>query len=296
MNILITGIDGFTGKHLEKFLLNKGYQVYGTVIEAPVEKNHFKCDIRNRPEVDLVIRAVKPDYVFHLAAISFVGELNKSLIYDVNVLGTQNILDALLDAAISPKKILIASSAAVYGNQDEQVLDESMCPKPVNHYGYSKLAMEHLVATYFERLNILVIRPFNYTGPGHSDKFVIPKIVSHFAAGKKSIDLGNLDVAREFNDVRFVIDIYHNLMKCDKVSDIVNLCSGNAVKLKDVIVYLEDLCGYKIEVKVNADFVRKNEIAILIGSTKKLHEYTRVDNIFTIFDTLKLMLQKIYVD
>lgn len=292
MNILITGIDGFTGIHLEAFLQSKGYQVYGTVIGEPSCKNHFKCDIRVQLEVDRVIDAVKPDYIFHLAAISFVGESNKSLIYDVNVMGTQNILDALLKASLGPRKIIVASSAIVYGNQNEQVLDESMCPKPVNHYGYSKLAMEHLVATYFDHLNILVTRPFNYTGPGHSENFVIPKIVSHFMSGKKSIELGNLDVAREFNDIRAVVEIYWKLMVCDHKSDIVNICTGNVVRLKDVISYLEDIAGYKIKVKVNPNFVRKNEIPTLMGSTKKLHELIEVDNTWKIMDTLKSMFKK----
>lgn len=296
MNILITGIDGFTGTHLATFLQDKGYNVYGTVIGEPTRENHLQCDIRNLAEVDLVVTTVKPDYIFHLAAISFVGESDKSLIYDVNVIGTQNILDALLKASLDPRKVIIASSATVYGNQNEQVLDESMCPKPVNHYGYSKLAMEHLVSTYFDRLNILMTRPFNYTGLGHSENFVIPKIVSHFVSGKKSIELGNLDVAREFNDIRIVVDIYWKLMMCDQKSNIVNLCTGNAVKLRDVISYLEELAGYKIEVKVNPDFVRKNEIPILTGSTKKIYGLIEVENEFTIEDTLKIMYKGIGSD
>ena len=179
MNVLITGIDGFTGKHLEAFLNAKGYNVFGTVIEESKNENYLKCDIRNKEEVDIVISKVKPDYIFHLAAISFVGETDKSMIYDVNVLGTQNILDSVLLFEIEPKKIIIASSATVYGNQDENTLDETMCPKPVNHYGYSKLAMEHLATTYFNKLDIIITRPFNYTGIGHSKNFVIPKIIGN---------------------------------------------------------------------------------------------------------------------
>jgi len=289
MNVLITGIDGFTGKYLETFLNEKGYSIFGTVIDEPEKDNYIKCDIRNKDEVDVAIGKVKPDYVFHLAAISFVGETDKSMIYDINVLGTQNILDSLLSLAIEPKKIIIASSATVYGNQDDNVLDETMCSKPVNHYGYSKLAMEHLVATYFDNLNILMTRPFNYTGVGHSNNFIIPKIVSHFVAEKRTIELGNLDVAREFNDIRTVVEMYYKLMISDVKSDIVNLCTGNVVKLKEVITYMEELAGYKIDVKVNPAFVRKNEIPVLKGSVEKLFTMIDITNDFKINDTLEIM-------
>ncbi len=289
MNVLITGIDGFTGKYLETFLNAKGYSVFGTVIEESEKENYLKCDIRNKGEVDTVICKVKPDYIFHLAAISFVGETDKSMIYDVNVLGTQNLLDSLLTFAIEPKKIIIASSATVYGNQDKNVLNETMCPKPVNHYGYSKLAMEHLVATYFDKLNILMTRPFNYTGFGHSENFIIPKIVSHFVAKKSTIELGNLDVAREFNDIRTVVDMYYKLMISDAKSDTVNLCTGNVIKLKEVLLCMEKIAGYKIDVQVNPAFVRKNEIPMLKGSVEKLFTMIDFTNDFKIKDTLETM-------
>lgn len=289
MKVFITGIDGFTGQHLENFLNEKGFQVYGTVIDIPKNKNHLQCDIRNKVEVDTVVNQIQPDYIFHLAAISFVGESDKSLIYDVNVLGTQNILDALVDMPISPKKVIVASSATVYGNQDKEVLDETMCPKPLNHYGYSKLAMEHMVATYFNKLNIVITRPFNYTGVGHSENFIIPKIVSHYITKKKTIELGNLNVAREFNDIRTVVDIYYKLMMSNVNSEIVNLCTGNVIKLKDVLIYMNKLAKYKIDVNINPAFVRKNEIPILLGSVEKLQGYIDITNDFKINDTLKMM-------
>lgn len=289
MNILITGIDGFTGKNLETFLSAKGYSIFGTVLEESEKENYIKCDIRNKGEVNTVIGKVKPDYIFHLAAISFVGEANKSMIYDVNVLGTQNILDSLLFFNLEPKKIIIASSAVIYGNPDQNVLNETMCPEPVNHYGYSKLAMEHLVATYFDKLNILITRPFNYTGVGHSENFIIPKIVSHFVAKKSTIELGNLDVAREFNDIRTVVDMYYKLMISNAKSDTVNLCTGNVIKLKEVLSYMEQIAGYKIDVQVNTAFIRKNEIPVLKGSVEKLFTLINFTNAFKIKDTLETM-------
>ncbi len=268
--VLITGIDGFTGKHLETFLQKKGYEVFGTVLGQTNSANYFTCDIRKSSDIQDVIADVQPDYILHLAAISFVGESDSSLIYDVNVIGTQNILDAVIHAGLNPEKIIIASSATVYGNQGKEVLDESMCPMPVNHYGISKLAMEHVVSTYFDKLNIIVTRPFNYTGVGQAEHFLIPKIVKHYQERAKIIELGNLHVAREFNAIDFVAKVYLELMQSNLSSEIVNLCSSKAIKLLDVIDMMNEIAGYEIEVRVNPAFVRENEIPVLKGSDEKL--------------------------
>jgi len=268
--VLITGINGFTGIHLERHLSKNGFDVYGTVIDTPKFKNHFQCDITHKTEIKNVISNIKPDYVVHIAAISFVGESNASLIYDVNVMGTENILQTLVDENITPKKIIVVSSATVYGNQGKEILDESMCPKPVNHYGISKLAMEHMTANYFKHFDIIITRPFNYTGIGQAEHFLIPKIVSHFKDKKETIELGNIDVQREFNDVGYVCDIYNHLLLSDIHSDTINIASNRGIKLLDVIDQMNIIAGYNINVEVNPAFVRKDEINSLTGSTDKL--------------------------
>ncbi len=268
--VLITGINGFTGVYLEQYLKNKGFDVYGTVIGMPKSAKHFHCDIVNKDDIDTVLNEVQPDYVIHIAALSFVAQSNPSLFYNVNVIGTENILQSLIDHNMSPKKVIVASSATVYGNQNQEVLDESMCPKPINHYGASKLAMEHMVSNYFDRLDVIIARPFNYTGVGQESHFLIPKIVSHFKENKKEIELGNIHVAREFNAISMVTEIYYKLLLCDAKSTIVNICSSHPVKLLDVIEMMNQIAGYEMEVKVNPAFVRENEIDSLSGSTDKL--------------------------
>ena len=287
--VLITGINGFTGIHLEKYLIGQGFDVYGTVIDKPKQKNHIQCDITKKAQVDNVISSVMPDYVIHIAAISFVGESNASLIYDVNIIGTENILQALLDNGLKPKKVILASSATVYGNQGKEVLDESMCPQPVNHYGCSKLSMEHMASNYFDTFDIIITRPFNYTGVGQESHFLIPKIVDHFKEEKKEIELGNIHVAREFNDINYVIDVYYKLLLSDVRSTIVNLSSNNPIKLLDVIEIMQKIAGYEIDVKVNPAFVRPNEIRSLAGSTEKLEKYITLKKDFTFEETLKSM-------
>jgi nucleoside-diphosphate-sugar epimerase len=218
------------------------------------------------------LEIVKPDFLIHLAGISFAAYDKNEDFYRVNTIGSINVLDSVLELNLNLSKIILASSATVYGNQGIEVLDESLCPKPANHYGASKYAMECLAQQYFEKLPIIIARPFNYTGIGQAENFLIPKIVKHFKENRKIIELGNLDVSREFNDVKYICEVYKRLLECKAENEIVNICSNKGVKLLDVIDSMNNLADYKIEVKVNPAFVRRDEIKTLTGSTEKLFQ------------------------
>lgn len=267
--VFITGINGFTGFHLENELRSVGFQVYGSCFSKPLYEHHFQCNILDKAQLSEALLRVRPHYVVHLAAISFVHSKNVVGIYETNILGTLNLLDALDDLKLNVTKILVASSAAVYGNIGSE-LSEEMTPKPVNHYGNSKLAMEHLVANYFDRFNILIPRPFNYTGIGQEDHFLIPKIVKHFREKSETISLGNLHTFREYNNVRFLTEIYRDLLLSDCASTVVNVASGITYSIHDILNLMEKISGHSVKIVVNPEFVRKNEINELKGSTKKL--------------------------
>lgn len=268
-NIFITGITGFTGKYLENNLNDLGFSVFGTTTLKPISKKHFNCDILNEEDLYNVLSVVKPNFIIHLAALSFVATTDEKSFYDVNVFGTLNLFKAIERLEYTPDKVLIASSAAVYGNIEGE-LNEEMCPQPVNHYGNSKLVMENMVQQYYDNQNIIIVRPFNYTGIGQPNRFLIPKIVKHFKLQEKEIELGNIDVYREFNDVDFVVDVYIKLLLSDLKSEIFNVCSGNVYNIKKILLIMNKIAGYKIVDKINPLFVRENEIKILRGSTKKL--------------------------
>ena len=189
-----------------------------------------------------------------------------------------------------PSKVLIASSAAVYGNIEGE-LDEEMCPQPVNHYGNSKLVMENMAKGYYDRLNIIIVRPFNYTGTGQENHFLIPKIVAHYKENKKEIELGNIDVYREFNNVQYVVRCYTKLLFSEYKSDIFNVCSGNAININYILNVMNQLADYAIKVNVNPKFVRKNEIDILKGNPQKL--FAHIGN-FTEEYTLQSTLANMY--
>lgn len=269
--VLITGIDSFTGHHLSSYLEASGYDVYGTSLFKSETKT-YQCDITQKNDVINVLKTLNPDFLIHLSGISFAAHGNNEDFYKVNTIGTTNILDAFIELNLHPQKIILASSATIYGNQGLEVLDESLCPKPANHYGASKYAMECLAEGYFSKLPIIISRPFNYTGKGQAENFLIPKIVSHFKESKKVIELGNLDVSREFNDVEFVCEVYKRLLECNDDSTMVNICSGRGLPLLDVIKMMNNIAGYNIQVEVNPAFVRKDEIKSLTGSEKKLSQ------------------------
>jgi nucleoside-diphosphate-sugar epimerase len=268
---LITGISGFTGQYLAAELQGAGYRVSGTAHHSEeVGSDVHLVDLLDREHLRQVVAEVRPDFVAHLAAISFVAHGDAEAIYRVNIVGTRNLLEALAALDRPPSCVLLASSANVYGNAPVEVIDEAVPPAPANDYAVSKLAMEYLARLWADRLPIVITRPFNYTGVGQPPHFLLPKIVSHFQAGAPVIELGNTNVARDFSDVRDVAAIYRRLLEAAPAGEVFNVCSGTAYMLRDVLRMMADITGYEIEVRVNPAFVRTNEVKRLLGSSAKL--------------------------
>ena len=259
MRLLITGAEGFTGRHLTIAAEQLNYEVIGLTSDLTDDKMLLK-----------EVADIAPTHVAHLAAISAVTHADEEAFYRVNLFGTQNLLQALSALPIAPQKVLLASSANVYGNALVNHITEEVCPKPVNHYAISKLAMEFMSASFSRKLPIVIARPFNYTGVFHDTRFVIPKIVDHYKRHANEIELGNLHVLREYNDVRMVCQAYLGLLQSGLPGEIYNIASGSPVSLQEIISTLNELTGHSIIVKVNPAFVRANEIEILSGSPNKI--------------------------
>lgn len=268
--VLITGARGFTGRWLGAHLSKAGYAVHGLIHRGPASDQEAVADLMDGAQLRAVLDAVRPDYIVHLAAITFVPHGDSAEIYRVNLFGALNLLDAVLAVGLQPAKVLIASSANVYGNPPVEVIDETICPAPVNHYATSKLAMEHMARTYCDRLPIIITRPFNYTGADQAEHFLIPKIVAHYRSGQTEIELGNLDVARDFSSVKFVVAAYQKLLECPHRGLTVNVCSSRETALAEIIATMNAIAGYAIKVTVNPAFVRANEVKRLIGDQRKL--------------------------
>ncbi|WP_175844508.1 NAD-dependent epimerase/dehydratase family protein [Burkholderia contaminans] len=268
---LVTGLGGFTGDYLAKSLQAAGYRVFGTTHGSEASgAGMYRVDLCDRAALAKVVADVQPDVVAHLAAVSFVAHGDADAIYRTNVVGSRNLLEALANLANRPRAILLASSANIYGNAAVEIIDESVEPNPANDYAVSKLAMEYLARLWQDKLPIVVARPFNYTGVGQSPQFLLPKIVSHFQRGERVIELGNIDVERDFSDVRRVVDAYRRLLEQAPAGGVFNVCSGRAVSLKAVIAMMEQIAGYTIDVQVNPAFVRANEVRRLQGNGARL--------------------------
>lgn len=279
MKILLTGAAGFTGHFFKSAAEAAGHQVVT-----------LHADLTDRASVAAEVLQAAPDAVVHLAAISFVGHTDDKEFYGVNVVGTMNLLAGLAGLTVKPSKVLLASSANVYGNCYASPIAEGQAPAPVNHYAMSKLAMEHMAWTYLDRLPIVIARPFNYTGPGQAPQFLIPKLVSHFARRAPAIELGNLHVEREFNDVRMVSDAYLALLAHGVSGEVYNVCSGLPYTLQHVIGVLSGITGLTMDVNVNPAFVRVNEVHRLCGSPEKLLACVGPLQQFNLCDTLNWML------
>lgn len=281
---LITGRCGFTGHYVAAELRAAGYQVAGLV--APGDAGGMgdvhgdalhAVDLNDRAGLAAVVRQVQPDVVVHLAAIAFVGHGDIEQMYRVNVAGTRNLLEALAALPLKPSAVLLASSANIYGNTDAGVIDEDVPPSPANDYAVSKLAMEYMARLWQDRLPLIVARPFNYTGVGQDEHFLLPKIVAHFRRRAAEIELGNLHVWRDFSDVRVVARSYRLLLAAPITATAgraFNICSGQATSLGEVLDMMADIAGYRIDVRVNPAFVRANEVVRLVGDHGRLASVT----------------------
>ncbi len=294
---LITGAAGFTGRYLVSLLSALGHQVHGVVHHLPDEPidDAFAvhvADLADFRAMSEVVNDVRPNHVVHLAGIAFVAHDDIEEMYRANVVGARQLLQSLSSLPDSPRSIILASSANVYGNAREGVLDESMPPSPANDYGVSKVAAEYVAQLYRDRLPLIITRPFNYTGRGQSISFVIPKIVENARKRKTMIELGDIDVARDFSDVRTVVDAYARLLTAPAaVGGTFNICSGTAVSLRQVIERVTRLAGHRFDVRVNADLLRRNEVRTLLGSSAHLSSVIGTLKPISLDETLSWMLE-----
>lgn len=294
MNILITGINGFVGKYLAEELRSKKHSVFGIDITSS-NGSIFSADICDETGLSDIIKNVRPDIIYHLAAIANVDYKNPSSIYNVNINGTKSLLSTMLSLDPVPKLVFISSSQ-VYGQVPESDLPitEKFEVAPVNHYGASKAACELLVRGYgYEYgLQYVIFRPFNHTGPGQTDKFVIPKIVNAFKTKAEKVELGNIDVIRDFSDVRDVVSGYSSVLNRFDSGEIFNIASGKGISIREIVRRMCILSKHDIRINEKSMLKRSNEISAVIGDNRKLSEKMSWSQRFDIETTLSDMLNK----
>ena len=289
--ILLTGFSGFTGKYIIREAGKFGFDIVclsedGNSTSKPIDLLDYKV-VQER------IKEIKPNSVIHLAAISHVQHEPASDFYSVNIGGTRNLLQAI---GTLPESHLInnlfASSATIYGVSQKVELDEDSPLMPVNDYGLSKKMMEDLLKLWKDKIPITITRPFNYTGVGQSENFLIPKIVNAFKLKKDKLELGNLDVCRDFSDVRFIADAYLTLATQKSSFRVINLCSGSLTSIKEIISLCTSLTHHKIQILSVPEFRRKNEILKLKGNSNEMEKVLGFKSPYSMRDTLEWMLSK----
>lgn len=261
MRVALTGAEGFTGRYVTAELDRRG-----------IEWVVLAGDLTDAVAIEKAVAEHMFDAVIHLAAIAFAGGDDWKAFYRVNQLGTFNLLQAL--ANHQPGTIcLLASSAQIYGPGASGLIDESAPANPANHYAVSKYAMELGAMIWRDALDIRIARPFNYTGIGQEDRYLVPKIVSHFARRAPVIELGNTHVLRDFGDVRAVAAAYCDLIASPHRGLVVNVASGVLRSIDEIVQTLGRLTGHAIDIQVNPAFVRANDVPVLGGNPQALQTF-----------------------
>ncbi len=269
--VLLTGADGFTGRHLAIRLRAEGMRVFGAT-RYPSDSEEVQMDLSDGASVAAAVAKVSPDVVVHLAGITTALHANVAEIYAVNTVGTANLLSALAASPKLPRRVIIASSATVYAPpSDDTPITEDHPRRPAHHYGVSKLAVEEIARLYSQKLPLIVTRPFNYTGVGQTEDFIVRKIIRHFQEGATEIRLGELQLERDFSDVDDVVEAYVRLTRVSTDYAVVNLCSGNVVHLADIVPTLVEITGQPMNVIRDERFFRGGEPRVIRGSTEFLH-------------------------
>lgn len=272
MRVLVTGANGFVGGHLRHLLASRGDEITGVSRED--------LDICDGVAVSELVRSVRPDAVFHLAAQASVARSFDDPIgtFETNACGTLTLLEALRTHA-PEARLLVASSADTYGRVEphEIPVDEETPPRPFSPYAASKVAQEALALQYARSfgLHVVVTRSFNAIGPGQSTTFALASFASQIAESANRgiaqvLRVGNLDVERDFVDVRDVVRAQVMLLDSDSGGRAFNICTGKAVRLREALDVLIAESGLDVTVEVDRALLRPSDVPKIVGSNRRL--------------------------
>jgi len=268
--VLVTGADGFVGRHLVAHLTDSGDDVRG------IDREH---DVTDADSMHAIFDEVRPEVTYHLAALTHVGDSwqNASEFTRVNVVGTQRVLDASF-SMVPDSTTVVVSSSEVYGvvREEDQPLRESFRVAPANPYSSSKVEAEHVAheALRTRGQRVIVARPFNHLGPGQASTFVVPALVTRLldasVSGDDEIRVGDLSTRRDFSDVRDVVRAYRLLATLGVTGEIYNVASGHDVAINDIAEQLVRLIAPNVRLVVDPTLLRPIEVPVSRGNFEKL--------------------------
>jgi len=308
IRVLITGATGFVGGHLIRALEEEGpsaFEIFGTTYpDAPPPSGNklFFLDLRSEKDVIKIVGEIRPDWIFHLAAISNVRRSwqMRSETIETNVLGTHNLLEAVRQTTPAAR-VLFISSSDVYGvaASPNEILKEDTPLQIVSPYAYSKAAAEMLCSFYekIENIDIVIARPFHHTGPGQTEDFVCSDWARQVALIEKGdrapiLKVGNLDLRRDFSDVRDVVRAYVLLLRKGRRGEPYNICLGKAIALREILDFLRGEAAVSSPMSIEVDLakLRKIDMPVQMGSNRKISEETGWSPEIPIEQTLRDLL------
>ena len=307
--VLITGISGFVGSHLAELLLEQGIEVYGTIrwrskldniIHIQDKLRLIETDIKDAHSMQKTIEDVEPDYVFHLAAQSFVPTSWKapSETVGTNILGTLNLFEAIRNSNMDPR-VQVAGSSEEYGMvlPGELPITETNPLRPLSPYAVSKVATDLLAYQYHQSYGLKIVRTraFNHTGPRRGEPFVTSNFAKQVAEIEKGLQepvmhVGNLNAQRDFTDVKDIVTAYWlSVHKCE-FGEVYNICSGVTRTIQTVLNLLQDMTEVTIEVKQDPDRIRPSDVEILMCDCSKFKKRTGWEPRIAFEDTMRDLL------
>lgn len=300
--VLIFGAGGFVGSYLCKEFLNNGYKVSGTDkgegSALPSEVDFYRTDLMQANEVEKLIGQIQPDIIVNLAAISSVGASwnMPQTTMAINVIGALNIMEAARKSEKKPRILFVGSSEEYVIS--ENPLDENTQLNANNPYGISKVTQEQFAKLYREQygLKIYCVRPFNHTGIGQRDSFVLPSFCKQVAEIDKSgkdgkIQVGNLKVKRDFSHVKDVVRAYRMIVESDNCNQIYNVGSGNAYSLEDMLTYIIGLSNQHIEIEVAQNRIRPTDQPVICCDRSLIGKELGWEPQYNVYDALKEMYE-----
>jgi len=299
----VTGLTGFVGRHLRALLESEGWEVLGTSYpERPQDADKvFFLDLRSESDVQRLVKDVRPRRVFHLAALSNVQQswLKRTEALETNFMGTYHLLEAVRREA-PEARVLVVSSSDVYGLHGlrDARLREDHPTQAVSPYAATKICAEILAGFYsrIERLDAVIARPFPHTGPGQTPDFVCSDWASQIARIERDgapavIKVGNIEVERDFLDVRDIVRAYQGLLDKGRAGEIYNVASGHAVSLRWILESLLALSGRPITIEPDPAKFRKADIPSLAGDNEKIRKETGWEPRIPLGRTLRDLLE-----
>jgi GDP-4-dehydro-6-deoxy-D-mannose reductase len=307
--VLITGITGFAGSYLSDYLLKQNnYRVSGTYLndesllnlENKDSINLYKVDLLDPEATNKLVQYEKPDYLFHLAALTSAKKSFSSPreTFVNNVSGQINLLESIVKSGFQDTKILVVSSAEVYGlvSKEDLPIDEETPFMPTNPYSVSKLSQDFLGLQYFlsHKLNIVRVRPFNHVGPRQSPHFVVSafaKRIVEIEKGKEAVmKVGNLESKRDFTDVRDMVKAYGLILEKGDIGEVYNIGTGKAYKISDILDILLHMSTTQIDVKIDETLLRPSDTPELLCDNTKFVSKTGWRAEYSIEETLQTIL------